>query len=220
MNKKVFVVVVGVAMACVMASGLIASNMGFKLNYPLAAVGAGSNSGTNVIALPFNRQSGIDTANALMNDMVLANVANVQRFLESTDGLETYTGRKGTPAADFPLVAGEGYFVRMNAPIDYIVVGSHDPSLSISLDGPGAGSNSGTNFFSAPYHTTSTTALDLMNDIGFASVQNIQRFLEATDGLETYTGRKGTPAPNFNLVPGEAYFIRMGSTVSYTPSHF
>ena len=122
MNKKVFVVVVGVAMACVMASGLIASNMGFKLNYPLAAVGAGSNSGTN--------------------------------------------------------------------------------------------------FFSAPYHTTSTTALDLMNDIGFASVQNIQRFLEATDGLETYTGRKGTPAPNFNLVPGEAYFIRMGSTVSYTPSHF
>ena len=156
MNKKVFVVVVGVAMACVMASGLIASNMGFKLNYPLVAVGAGSNSGTNVVA----------------------------------------------------------------APIDYIVVGSHEPSLSISLDGPGAGSNSGTNFFSAPYHTTSTTALDLMNDIGFASVQNIQRFLEATDGLETYTGRKGTPAPNFNLVPGEAYFIRMGSTVSYTPSHF
>ena len=220
MNKKVFVVVVGVAMACVMASGLIASNMGFKLNYPLAATGASSNSGTNVIALPFNRQSGIDTANALIGDVGLANVANVQRFLEATDGLETYTGRKGTPAPDFPLAAGEGYFLRMNNPVDYIVVGSHDPSLAISLDGPGGGSQSGTNFFAVPYHTTSATAFDLMNDVGFASVLNIQRFLEATDGLETYTGRKGTPAANFNLVAGESYFVRMSSTVSYTPSHF
>jgi hypothetical protein len=220
MNKKVFVVVVGVVMACVMASGLIASNMGFKLNYPLTAVGAGSNSGTNVLALPFNRQSGVDTANALMNDMVLANVANVQRFLEATDTLETYTGRKGSPAVDFGLVPGEAYYVRMNAPVDYIVVGSHDPSLSVSLDAAGAGSNSGTNFFAAPYHTTSLTAFDLMNDINFASVQNVQRFLEATDTLETYTGRKGTPAGNFNLVPGEGYYVRMSSTVSYTPSHF
>jgi len=220
MNKKVFVVVVGVAMACVMASGLIASNMGFKLNYPLAATGAGSNSGTNVIALPFNRQSGVDTANALIGDIGLANIANVQRFLEATDGLETYTGRKGTPAADFPLVAGEGYYVRMNAAVDYIIVGSHDPSQSVSLDAVGAGSNSGTNFFSVPYHTTAVNALDLMNDIGFSSVTNVQRFLEATDGLETYTGRKGSPGPNFNLAPGEAYYIRMGSTVSYTPSHF
>ena len=119
MNKKVFVVVVGVAMACVMASGLIASNMGFKLNYPLAATGAGSNSGTNVIALPFNRQTGIDTANALIGDIGLANVQNVQQFLEATDGLETYTGRKGTPAPNFNLVPGEAYFIRMGSTVSY-----------------------------------------------------------------------------------------------------
>ena len=58
-----------------------------------------------------------------------------------------------------------------------------------------------------------------MNDIGFASVANVQNFDTSTDGLALYTGRKGSP-PNFNLDPGAGYFVKMNSTVSYVPSHY
>ena len=218
MNKKVFVLGMVLLLAI---SGIIASNMGFKLNYRLeSAAAAGSNSGTNTIALPYNRQTGLTAALDLINDIGLANVANMQRFIESSDGFEVYTGRKGTTGTNFALEAGQGYFLKMNNGVDYIVVGSHDPSLSISLDAAGAGSNSGTNFFSVPYHTTNAAALDLINDIGLANVANVQRFIESSDGFEVYTGRKGTTGTNFALVPGEGYFVKMNNTVAYTPSHY
>jgi hypothetical protein len=215
MNKKVLVLGI---VALLAIGGLVASNMGFKLNYRLEAAGATSVSGTNMIGLPYNRQTGLVTANNLMNDIGLANVATVSRFLEANDGLYTYTGRRGSPA-DFNLAAGEGYLIKMNTGVDYIVVGSHDPSLAISLDAAGAGSVSGTNMFAIPYHTTAATANDLMNDIGLANVATVSRFLEANDGLYTYTGRRGSPA-DFNLVPGEAYLLKMNNTVSYVPSHY
>jgi len=219
MNKRTFVVATVACLALVLAAGgLMASNMGFKLNYELLATGAGSASGTNTLALPYNRQSGLTTALDLMNDIGFASVQSVQQFVESSDSLASYTGRKGSPP-NFNLVSGSSVFVKMSAPVNYIVVGSHDPALAISLDATGAGSASGTNFFSYPYHSTSATALDLMNDIGFASVQSVQRFVESSDSLASYTGRKGSP-PNFNLVPGEGYFVKMSSTVSYVPSHY
>ena len=218
MNKKVFVVGLVLLLA---VSGIIASNMGFKLNYRLeSAAAAGSLSGTNTLGLPYNRQAGIATANNLIGDIGLANVANVQDFVEATDSFNIYTGRKGSPSGDFPLEAGKSVFIKMNAGVDYIVVGSHDPSLSISLDAAGAGSNSGTNFFSVPYHTTAATANDMIQDIGLANVANMQDFVEATDSFNIYTGRKGSPSGDFPLVPGAGYFIKMNATVNYVPAHY
>jgi hypothetical protein len=107
----------------------------------------------------------------------------------------------------------------MSAAVDYIIVGSHDPSLAVSLDATGVGSAPGTNFFAYPYHSTAATASDLQNDIGLANVQNVQKFLEDSDGLQVYTGRKGS-GPDFTLAPGEAYFVKMSGTVSYVPSHY
>jgi hypothetical protein len=206
--------------AVVAAGGLFASNMGFKLNYQLFdSSNAGSNSGTSVLALPFNRQTGVDMASSLQTDIGFAAVANIQKFDESSDGLTAYTGRKGSPP-DFALSAGEANFIKMISSTDYIVVGSHDPAAAISLeDSSDPGSNSGTNFFAYPYHSTSVTALDLMNDIGFASVANVQNFDPSNDGLTAFTGRKGSP-PDFNLNPGNGYFIKMISTVGYVPSHY
>jgi hypothetical protein len=113
--------VLTVALAVVLAAGgLLASNMGFKLNYPLNAAQVGvSNSGTNSIALPDNRQAGVNSASALMNDIGLANTANVQTFLEASDSLQVYTGRKGS-GPDFALAPGEAYYVRMNTTVNYI----------------------------------------------------------------------------------------------------
>jgi hypothetical protein len=222
MTKRTYIGVLTVALAVVLAAGgLLASNMGFKLNYPLQAISAGvSASGTSTIALPDNRQAGVNAASSLMNDIGLVNVANIQKFIESSDGLQLYTGRKGTPGADFALNTGEGYFVKMNTTVNYIIVGSHDPSFANPLNAVGGGSASGTNLFSYPYHSTATTASALMADIGLANVANVQKFLKASDGLQLYTGRKGTPGADFALVPGEAYFVKMNTTVNYIPSHY
>ena len=60
MTKRTYIGVLTVALAVVLAAGgLLASNMGFKLNYPLVQTAAGvSASGTSTIALPDNRQAG------------------------------------------------------------------------------------------------------------------------------------------------------------------
>ena len=219
MTKKTFFGAMAVVTAVALTgSALIASNMGFKLNYTLSQLGAGSNSGTNTLALPDNRQTGLADAKNLMDDIGFANVSNVQKFLKATDTLQVYTGRKNGGTA-FPLTSGEAVFVKMATTVNYIVVGSDDPALAYSLTQLGGGSNSGTNFFAYNYHQTATDAKALMDDIGFANVSNVQKFLKATDTLQVYTGRKNGGTA-FALTPGEGYFVKMATTVNYTPSHY
>jgi hypothetical protein len=194
--------------------------MGFKLNYPLYGPGGSSLNGANVIALPYNAQSGINSSKTLMDDIGSDDVNNVQRYMTATNSFELYTGRTGTPNPDFPIAAGEAYFVTMGTTVNYIIVGSHQPSLAINLYGPGGSSLNGSNFFAYPYHHTQNTAKGLMDDIGSDDVNNVQRYMAATNSYELYTGRTGSPNADFPLAPGEGYFIVMGSTVSYTPSHY
>jgi 2-phospho-L-lactate guanylyltransferase (CobY/MobA/RfbA family) len=221
MTKKMFVGGTVIALAVALtAGGLMASNMGFKLNYTLnqAAVGV-SNSGTNTLALPDFRQSGLNDAKQLMDDIGFAQTQNVQKFLEASDTLQVYTGRKGGGTA-FALTAGEGVYVKMTTTVNYIAVGSDDPTVVYPLNAAQVGvSNSGTNFFAYNYHQTAGDAKALMDDIGFANVQNVQKFLKASDTLQVYTGRKGGGTA-FALVPGEAYYVKMATTVNYTPSHY
>jgi hypothetical protein len=227
MSKRTFVALMGVALAVVLATGgLIASNMGMKLNYELAATGGSSATGTNTIALPFNQQSGLNNSGDLGNDIGGfagggGPVQEISYFVEASDSFNTYTGGKGQVADNVQV--GEGFFVRMGTTTNYIVVGSHDPAASIPLDAAGAGSATGTNLFSVPYHTTAANTGDLGNDIGgFAGgggpVQEISTFIEATDSFNTYTGGKGQVADNVEL--GAAVFVRMGVTVNYIPSHY
>ena len=219
MNKKTFFGAMAVVTAVALTgSALVASNMGFKLNYTLSGPGGGVLSGTNTLALPDNRQTGLADAKNLMDDIGFASVTNVQKYLSATDTLQVYTGRKSGGTA-FPLQAGAGYFVKMAANVNYIVVGSDDPSLIYTLSGPGAGSLSGTNFYAYNYHQTAADAKALMDDIGFASVTNVQKYLKATDTLQVYTGRK-SGGTSFALTPGEAYFVKMAATANYTPSHY
>jgi len=219
MTKKTFFGAMAVVTAVALTgSALVASNMGFKLNYTLSQAGAGSNSGTNSLALPDNRQTGLADAKNLMDDIGFLNTTNVQKFLAATDTLQVYTGRKSGGTA-FPLAAGQGVFIKMATTVNYIVVGSDDPTIAYALTQAGGGSNSGTNFFAYNYHQTAADAKALMDDIGFLNVTNIQKFLKATDTLQVYTGRK-SGGTAFVLTPGEAYFVKMATTVNYTPSHY
>jgi hypothetical protein len=185
--------------------------------------GGVSKTGTSTIALPDNRQTGMNTAKNLIDDIGLLSVTQIQRFVKSTDGLVAYTARAPqTAAADFALVAGDGYFVRMKTNTSYIIVGSDDPALAYTLQQLAGGvSKTGTNFYAYNYHQTAGMSKQLMDDIGFLSVTQIQRFVKSTDSLVAYTGRAPqTAAADFALNPGEAYFIRMKTTTAYAPSHY
>ena len=210
-KRSMTVMVVVLAAAVVLTGGLMASNMGFKLNRALlAGSDPGSNSGTQTLGLPYNRQVGIDTASELFSD--ITGVQNIQAYNTATDGYLFYSF--GSP--DFALEAGRGLFVKAGQNFNYIVVGSHDPSAVIQLESAGAASNSGTNLYAPPYHATAATARALFQELGGANVQNIQGYNTATDGFNFYS----FGSPDFNINPGEAYFVKMGSTLAYSPSHY
>jgi hypothetical protein len=220
------------ALAVVLAGGLIASNMGFKLNYTLIAAGQavpeGGNSvnGTNDMALPDFPQSGMVTANDLRLDIGAPASGGISKLLRATNSFQTYTG-KGT-GINFNLTPGDGYTVRVTgaANVNYIVVGSHNPSLSHTLIAAGQpvpeGGNSvnGTNKYNYPYHSVSATANDLRLEIGAPASGGISKLLRASNTFQTYTG-KGTGL-NFNLVPGASYTVRItgASNVSFVPNHY
>jgi len=223
MTKKTFLGAMAVVTAVALTgSALVASNMGFKLNYALAQSAGGADTGTVALALPDNRQTGLADAKNLMDDIGFANVTNVAKYLKATNSFQTYTGRKNTGGPNaFALTAGEAYFVRMSTTVNYIVVGSDDPAIAYSLAQSAGGADTGTTFYAYNYHQTAADAKALMDDIGFANVTNVAKYLKATNSFQTYTGRKNTGGPNaFPLVPGEGYFVRMATTVNYTPSHY
>lgn len=222
------VLTVAGAMTC---SALIASNMGHVSSVTLYKAGDSlpeggvSKSGKNTINLPYAIGPNIVTAKDLMDDITLNNVAFLERFVEATDGLEIYTGRKGSPLQSLNLAAGECYYLTMSTTTFYTIVGNDKPSYAVALNSAQSGvSKTGTNFVSLPLNTTVTTAKALIDDIGFANVANIQRFIRATDGLETYTGRKGSPNVDFPISNEECYFVVMNpnpnSPVNYTASHY
>jgi len=197
----------------VLGGGLMASNMGFKLN---RALSSGGNSGTNSVGLPYNRQVGIDQVSDLFGDIQPDNsftdLQTISRFLPASDSFQAYTYAQ----PDFNLTVAEGYLVKMGAPVNYIIVGSHDPGAVIPLNPAGVGSAAGNNFFAPPYHATASMSSELFAELNFTNVQTISRFLPASDSFQAYTLLQ----PDWPIVPGEAYMVKMANAVAYSPSHY
>ena len=204
-KRALWLSAVGVV-AMLVAGGIFASNMGFKLNYSMGT-------GTNSLGLPYNPQTNIVDAESLIDDIEAANpgsVSSVSRFDSAANGLVTYTGSAGT---NFPVTKGEGYLAALESDIQYIIVGSHDPGLVINFV-------TGTQIWSYPYHSTLTNAEGLIDEIELVNpvISSVSRFDTASNGLITYTGSAGT---NFPLSPGEAYHIASEAPVTgYVPSHY
>lgn len=224
MKKKVVFGLVAALTVLLVAGGLYASNMGFKLNYVLDGGGTnGSLNGTNTIALPFNQQTDLINAFDLINDIGgTASVASVAQFDRTSNGFAGYTGTSGEP---FALNAGDAYLVQLQggvASVNYIIVGSHDPGLVLSFDGGGTnGSLNGTNFYGYPYHSTSTGADELITELGgTAVIASIAQFDRTSNGFAGYTGTSGEP---FSLEPGKGYQVQLQGGVpsaTFVPSHF
>lgn len=220
-----------VALALLLAAGLIqASNMGFKLNRTLQGPtpsGTGK-TGNNYLGLPYNQQTNLTNVSQLATDIAAPSaastvIANIANFLTATDGFQNFN--PALPALqNYALVPGTGYIVRLKTGIadrSYIAVGSHNPTLGLTLRGLGDPlTKSGNNYFTPPYHTTNVNASQLSTELGgSAKVANIARFLAATDGFQNFN--PAVPAlQNYALQPGVTYVVRMKSTVPITPAHY
>jgi hypothetical protein len=187
---------------------IIASNMGFKLVYQVLT-SVGGNSGTNWICVPFNYP--FANAQELFTDIPNAN--EVGRHVRSDDSIQSYIVGKG--AINFPVETGVGYFVKVSADTNWVIVGSHDPSAGVSFLAS-VGGNSGTNWFAIPYHTTAGNASELFADIPNAN--EVGRHVRSDDSIQSYIVGKG--AVNFPLVPGEGLFVKVSVDTTWTPSHF
>jgi hypothetical protein len=219
-NKRSLTVLLVAGAVVVLAGGLMASNMGFKLNRALVATsppaqegGGGSASGTQTLGLPYNPQVGLSTASDLFKDIGTTNVQRISRYRTEDDLFQVYQ----FAAPDFALAAGEGLLVKMGLDLEYIVVGSHDPGAVIQLESTNPGvSASGSQLYAPPYHGTASSAKELFQELGTTNVQRISKYLTETDLYQVYQ----FAAPDFPLVPGEAYLVKMGVTLAYSPSHY
>lgn len=224
MKKKVVFGLVAALSVLLVAGGLYASNMGFKLNYVLDGQGTnGSANGTNTMALPFNQQTDLIDAFDLIVDIGgTVAVAGVAEFDRSSNGFAGYTGTSGEA---FALVPGDAYLVQLQQTtpsVNYIIVGSHDPGLVLNFDGAGTnGSLNGTNFYGYPYHSTSTAADELIAELGSTTaIAAVSQFVRTSNGFAGYTGTSGEA---FALEPGKGYLVQLQDGVpgvSFVPSHF
>jgi len=227
MRRKTLVgLALGLA-AVLVFGGLYASNMGFKLNKGGTAKGITAGTGSDIWALPFNQQTDLLDAKDLIDDIEtstsLPGVVNqVARYLRDSDGFAGYTGTSGVA---FQLVSGEAYLVQVDVaefPVDYIMVGSHNPGLVINLLGPSTGvSASGSNLYAYPYHSVATDAKELIDEVNLAGggsvVVQVAEYLTDSDGFAGYTGTSGVA---FALNPGVGYLIQVNTDVSFVPAHF
>jgi hypothetical protein len=116
-------------LAVVLAGGLLASNMGFKLNYALIAGGQAvpeggtSLNGTNDLSLPDNPQAGFVTANDLRLDIGAAANGGISKLLRASNGTQTYSG-KGA-GLNFNLVPGAAYTVRITGASNVSFIPNH-----------------------------------------------------------------------------------------------
>jgi len=244
MRKRMFIGALVAALAVVLAGGLIASNMGFKLNYTLVAGGNAvpetavggnglSQDGTNNLSLPDFPQTGLVMASNLITDIGLPARGGISKFIRDNNSFQTYTGVFGTKP-DFALTAGDAYRVRVTgaANVPYIVVGSHNPSLSHTLIAGGNAvpetavggnglSQDGTNYYNYPYHSVAATASALITEIGLPARGGVSKLIRDNNSFQTYTGVFGTK-PDFALVPGDGYRVRItgAANITFVPNHY
>lgn len=205
--------------AVLIAGTALASNTGFKLNYPLQSAG----SKTNWVSFPLfyfpdgniNRvlQNSKDIC-ADMNDFVTppAKVGTVTQWLTlSRVGL----GQSCTsPKVAFNITKGEAYsLVPIGANTVVNIVGAQDDAYSRNKGGTTTyplkfATGAALNWVSVPYHTTADNSIDLCRQFGSMTNNQIGTVARWVGTTDVTLGQSCTsPKLAFNVTPGEAYGV-------------
>jgi len=219
MKPTVRRVLLVIAAVVFLAGVAYAINMGFKIVYQMDTQPQ-SEGGWNTIALPYTPKDGLVDAKDLIdniNEQAGSNVVvQIARWLPDAAVWSGYTGTSGVA---FPLQPGEGYMVQLTSEVDYRIVGSHDPNVTIALlDLEEA---SGYSCVSLPYHAVATDAKELIDEInaqaGANVVVQVARYIRSAGGWASYTGTSGVAFP---LERGKAYMVHVTDTTYYRPEHY
>jgi hypothetical protein len=205
------------ASVLLIGSSVFASNMGFKLVYPLKAVSAGVHDGTNRVSVPYFNSFATQDAAGMWADLASSNRQNIFRYNPATSTSQRYAGG-GPGQVNFPLTEGEAYVVAVTADANWTIVGSHDNAFAIPLKAVSAGVHDGTNRVSIPYHTNKTDAAGIWGELP-AAKQNIFRYNPATSTSQRYAGG-GPGQVNFPITIGESYVIAVTADTTWTPAHY
>jgi hypothetical protein len=203
MKRNVLLVLAAVAVLAI-GSAAIASNMGFKISIPLTA-GVSS-----FVSIPY--YNSYTDAASLRNDINAAISGTATVYAYNGTIWQRYAG--GTIGqVNFTITPGQGYQVSPAASGNWIVVGSHNPSLAISF------TSGVTSFVSVPYHTTATTAQLLRNEIDAAIGSTVTLYNYNGSIWQRYAG--GTIGQvNFNITAGSAVQVAPAASGSWTPAHY
>jgi hypothetical protein len=205
-----------VAVMLILSVATIGSNMGFKISIPLYAFASGTHSGFNWVSLPY--YVGYTSAVAAFSD--IPNCVEIQQWTESTKSYKIYDGDSFPD--DWPIApAGSlqdagALLVKVSANGNWIVVGSHNPSQQVPLYAYSAGTHSGFNWRSIPYHTTAPDVVTLFSQI--PSCVEIQVWKETTKSYLIYDG--DSFPDNFALTPGQPVLVKVSSNQNWTPAHY
>jgi len=195
MRTKVLLVTAAVLMLIVSLVA-IGSNMGFKISIPLTT------GYSNMVSLPY--YTNYTTDNTMFAD--ITGCSGVKRWNNATNAWQTYAGGR---TSLFNVTGGESYVVTVSASSNWIVVGSHNPGLAVTL------TTGYSNYVSVPYHTTATTDNTLFSQI--TGCTGLKRWNNATNAWQTYAGGRTSL---FNVTAGEGYVITVSGTTAWTPAHY
>jgi hypothetical protein len=213
MRTKILVILAAAAML-LMGITAMSSNMGFKISIPLYTTGVG-HSGANWVSLPF--YNSYTTASVAFAD--IPNCGELDLYDDSVDGYRVYDGVFNTD--DFPIatggtqVNGNALLVKVTADGNWVVVGSHAPSLAVNLYTTMAG-HSGANWQSIPYHTNKASASTLFAEI--TNCAELDLYDDSVDGYRVYDGVFNTD--DFPITAGKAVLIKVSANTAWTPAHY
>jgi hypothetical protein len=219
-----------VAVMLIVSVATIGSNMGFKISIPLYKNGTG-HTGLNWVALPY--YAGYVSASAVWTDIAaISGVTGVEvdQYQES-DGTYLAYDPDSFLTDDFPITSS-GQLINAGAilvkvvtsgtSVNWIVVGSHSPSLALTLRANGTG-HTGLNWCSIPYHTTAADAQTLWTQISAiapnTSSVEIDQYQE-TDGTYLAYDPDSFLTDNFSIKPGTALLVKVSANKSWTPAHY
>jgi hypothetical protein len=202
------------ATVLLVSSSAFASNMGFKLVFPLKKPTAGVHDGSNWISLPYFNSFATQNAAGIWADLP----ASKQVIFHYDTAGSFYDPYSGQPLDNnWAITKGEAYLVGVTADANWTIVGSHDNAYAVPLKKPTAGVHDGSNWVSVPYHTTAANAAAIWASLP-ASKQVIFKYDTAGSFYDPYSGQ---PLDNnWAVTIGEAYLIGVTADTTWTPAHY
>ena len=199
-------VLLGAAVVLMLAISVatIGSNMGFKISIAIPA------NQQKIVSLPY--YNNFTDATSLYNDLVASGGTSVSVLNYTGTAWQNWSGG-GFGQVNFAITSGLAYMVVSTTAFNWIVVGSHNPSLGVATTA------NLQNLISVPYHATATDAATLYTQLVAAGATGLSVLNYTGTAWQNWSGG-GFGQVNFPLVPGTGVMVVSTAAFAWTPAHY